>query len=209
MGQKGVAIGDSMDYYHPIHARFSPLEGIAAKQIMGTPEYHRAIGKAGAYVGGALKPAMGVTMGEINQLRQMEKLGMTPTVDKALKFISEDAKRMQEFIHLSWNGVKNIPHPVARAEAFSQRLMERAVKNKMNTRMRLGIGKSGEEALRQVSSQLDSVSGNPQRLKDKIAGIADVLVRPAQYDMRPVNAARRYITQMSSSYAYQIGRAHV
>ena len=204
MASKGVQIGDKMDFYHPIHARFSPLEGVAAKGQMGADGYHIAVGKAGAGVSGSLKPAMGVTIGDISHLRKMEKLGMTPIVDDLMAAIKADSGKMEEFLHASWNGVKEIPDPLTRANAFAQRVMDRATANGMNTRMRLGPGELANEALRQVSSQLDSVSMNPVRLKEKIAGIADVLVRPAQHDMRPLQSARRYLTQVSSSYAYHM-----
>jgi hypothetical protein len=206
MAGKGydVNIGDFMEHYFPIQAKFSPLEGVAAKDLMGPDGFHLAIGKAGKGVASALRPALGVTIGDLNQIRKMEKLGMTPVADKILASIQQDAVHMNEFLHSAWNGVKEISNPIARAEAFSQRVLEQAAKTGLNTRMRLGPGKMAEVALKQVSSQLDSVSLYPDRLKDKIAGIADVLVRPAQYDMRIAPVASRYLTQMASSWAYHM-----
>lgn len=206
MGAKGVDVklGDFMSYYLPIQARYSSLEGVAVKNLLGPSGYHNILGKATGYVAGALKPAMGVTIGDITQLRKMEKLGMRPVVDNILSFVKKDSTQMENFLHTAWNGVRGMTNQTRKYEEFAKRVIEKATKNKMNTRLRLGPGKLADEALRQVAEQLDSVSMHPQRFKDKVAGIADVLMRPASYDMRPVQASRRYLTQMASSWSYHM-----
>ena len=203
-GYGGISLGDFMQHYQPIYAKFSPLEGVAAQSLMGAGEYHGAIGRAGANIAGALRPAMGVTIGDISQLRKMEKLGMPPVADKLIDAFKKDSTRMASFLGETWNRVRGITNPTVRANEFATQVMERAVKNKMNTRLRLGRGAAGTEALKQVSYQLDAASVDPKTLGQKIAGLSDVLTSPAQYDMRPIQGMRRYLTQMSSSWAYHM-----
>ena len=208
MAAKGfgnITLGDFQGHYQPIYARFSPLEGIAAKNILSTGKHHTLLAKARAGVAGATRPAMGVTIGNITELRQMEKMGMPPLVDKLLGAIQKDTDRMATFLHETLVMVqKKGGTPLERANEFATEFMTRATKNKMNTRLRLGTGNSANEALRQVYYQLESASIKQKGLGDKINGIASVLATPAQYGMNPVKAIRRYATQMSSTWAYHI-----
>jgi hypothetical protein len=205
MGVKGVHVNN----YFPISARYSRLEGVALQQIMGKGKYSIGLEKARSHVAGALKAAQGNTIGDISQLRKMEKYGMPPVADKLLGKIGDDVSRMRGFISDTWTQVSGIASTSQRDEQFVLNIMDKAKKTGLNTRLRIGNGQLGEAALKEVSQQLSAASRVPERLAAKVDDVARVLSTPAQYDMNPVTALQRYLTQMSSSYAYHIQRVGV
>jgi hypothetical protein len=201
---KGLDLGDFMEHYFPVYSRYSQLEGVALQNVIGAKGYHIGMQRAREFVGGNLLKARGISVGKISQLRRMEELGMPPVVDKLLGKIRDDVGRMQTIVRDSYNAVKSIADPSERAEKFAEYLLNVTKGKNINTRLRLGGGQLEKEALRQMSYQLDAASGNVDKLGGKILDLSNVLMSPAQYDMMPIQAFRRYLNQMASTYSWHL-----
>jgi hypothetical protein len=205
MGLKGVFVNE----YFPISARYGRFEGVAMRQLLGKKQYSVALEKARGHVAGAMKAAQGNTIGDLGQIRKMEKYGMPPVADKLVSAVGKDVDRMKVFVAEAWRSVQDMDKISKRDTQFMLTVMDKAKKARINTRLRIGPGKVGEAALREVSQQLSAVSRDPSKLGAKIDDIARVLSMPAQYDMHPITATQRYLTQMASSYAYHLQRVGV
>lgn len=201
-------IGEWLADYFPISARYSHLEGTAVyNQLRTKKSYHFGMQKVREWVAGALKKRQGITLGRLQQLRQMEKLGMPPIVDDAMREIARGSTTMEGVLRKHWAGVAGIRNPAKRAEVFAARIIDHMKKSKMNIRARLGSGNIAEGALGQASHLLGSAAAkSPQRFSAQIKSLASTIMEPAQYDMRPIQAARRYLSTVSSSYTWHIAK---
>ena len=208
MKAKGVVVGDFIEDHFPIYAKFSQLEGPAAYNIMQSQKsFHFGIKKMTQFVAGGLKKRQGISIGQFNQLRQMERLGMPQWTDKLVAEVGKDTTRMANFIRETWNSVKGITDNDVRAKSFLETILGKMNSSKMNVRARLGNDQIARGALRKVAGKLQIESTNPERFNAAVNDIARVIMEPAQYDMRPVQAYRRYLTTAASSYTWHIGKA--
>ena len=93
-----VVPGEYVKNYFPISPRYSRLEGAALYGHLKNPlDYGRAILDTTAnFVSGAFKKRTGLTIGKCEQLRKMEKLGMTTWVDDLVRAIDKDVVGIAE-----------------------------------------------------------------------------------------------------------------
>ncbi|KKL88968.1 hypothetical protein LCGC14_1919410, partial [marine sediment metagenome] len=200
------ALGQYINQYFPISPRYSRIEGAALYGKLETAkDYARALNDTTKnFVASAFKRRAGLTIGRFEQLRKMEALGMNRWVDDLVSVMDKDVVRMEGLINRTWAQVAGLPSSQERATRFAQQIASGMKDWGMTSRARLGPDKAALEALKIAGHQIEAKAGDVKQFGTRVREIAEQIMHPAQYDMRPLVATQRYINTTSRTWAWHI-----
>jgi hypothetical protein len=204
--KKGLVSGGRIDSHFPRSVKFNRYENDYHRGVSGVQSRNYVHDEDYTKVSGAYVERPDYSMGNLDNLLEMEKAGMIPLgYNKAARAVlnrwSGEAASTVERV---WNEVKVIgTDEGAHRAMFAQRMTEYSEKSNMNFVARLGKPEKAKSTLDAMALSLQQARfGGQEAIKKEFQSIGRVLAEPGQYSLDPHEALGRYVSTVADTHAW-------